>query len=378
MPEMLNNEKLNLIAVFLLLIVSLLVSFKRNDRSSSGFFLVAYFWTFFYSMLLTYLVDFRYVALVPHLFRTGFPVTLLIMPASYLYIRQSLVERRLRWPDLLHLLPFMIFVVDHLHFYFLSAEQKLSYINALPQQELMVGLSQGSFMPTYGYTWLRYGQMIVYSICQLYLIYRASKIATGKFKEDFLTWLRFLTSTEILIFSIPIIAVAVEGLGFLGPTSTISESLLVVAQGLFLLFRPEILYGLGTEQKEFEENATPKEEHYSDEALIAAGETIEAFMTSQKPYLNHKFRIQDLSFTTGLSVHKISAYVNRIKHLNYFSYVNHFRINDCLAKLDSGEHDTKTLEAIADECGFHSRTTFIRVFKQVTGKTPSEYITSIR
>ena len=36
--------------------------------------------------------------------------------------------------------------------------------------------------------------------------------------------------------------------------------------------------------------------------------------------------------------------------------------------------ETKTLEALAQESGFNSRGTFIRVFKKKTGKTPSEYL----
>lgn len=380
MPGLLNDEKLVFTSVFLLLIVSLLVSFKRRDKEGTGFFLIVYLWAFFYSMLLTYLVDFRYIASVPHLFRTGFPASLLVMPASYLYVRQSLVNRKLRFRDLLHLLPFSFFVADHMSFFLLSAAEKIRYIDSFTQQEMMVGFSQGSVMPTFGYTWLRYGQMILYCVLQLIMISRSVRNQPDAFKRDFLSWLKFLTISQVLIFSIPISIILFNGLRFFETSSTVSEALMVVAQGLFLLFRPDILYGLAPEEKEQEDpdpQEAAKEMAYTDEDLAAAERTIEGIMLTQKPYLQSRFRIQDLSASSGLSIQKISAFVNRRKHMNFLSYVNEFRIHACLVKLGSREHETKTLEAIAEECGFQSRSTFIRVFKQVTGKTPSEYISSM-
>jgi AraC-like DNA-binding protein len=37
-----------------------------------------------------------------------------------------------------------------------------------------------------------------------------------------------------------------------------------------------------------------------------------------------------------------------------------------------------TLSAMASQCGFASRTSFFRIFKQITGISPNEYLKSIQ
>ncbi len=102
----LDKEKLNLIAAFALLVISILVTFRRRKNEPPVTFLSLYFWFFFYTMMAAYLVTFKHVVAWPHLFRTGVGASLLMMPASYLYIRQSLFPRKFKTLDLLHLLPF--------------------------------------------------------------------------------------------------------------------------------------------------------------------------------------------------------------------------------------------------------------------------------
>jgi AraC-like DNA-binding protein len=60
--------------------------------------------------------------------------------------------------------------------------------------------------------------------------------------------------------------------------------------------------------------------------------------------------------------------------MNFNDYLNKYRLEMVTARLDAGENAQKTLEAIALECGFQSRVTFIRAFKKAYGVTPTEYL----
>ena len=62
--------------------------------------------------------------------------------------------------------------------------------------------------------------------------------------------------------------------------------------------------------------------------------------------------------------------------MNFFNYINQLRINAFLDKIASNEQAQKTLEALAGECGFQGRSTFIRAFKKETGQTPSDYLSN--
>jgi AraC-like DNA-binding protein len=45
--------------------------------------------------------------------------------------------------------------------------------------------------------------------------------------------------------------------------------------------------------------------------------------------------------------------------------------------LQNGEHTRQTLLGIAMDAGFNSKASFNRVFKKLSGRTPTEYISSL-
>jgi AraC-like DNA-binding protein len=59
--------------------------------------------------------------------------------------------------------------------------------------------------------------------------------------------------------------------------------------------------------------------------------------------------------------------------MGFREFLNRFRIEYLIQIKDRPEWRNFTLEAISSECGFNSRITFINNFKQITGKSPSEY-----
>ena len=72
------------------------------------------------SNLFLVLVSSGLIAKVPYLYKIPAPFTLLIMPLSYLYVRGTLYnDITLKKIDLIHLLPFVVFTVNYLQFFFM-------------------------------------------------------------------------------------------------------------------------------------------------------------------------------------------------------------------------------------------------------------------
>lgn len=70
----------------------------------------------------------------------------------------------------------------------------------------------------------------------------------------------------------------------------------------------------------------------------------------------------------------LSQIVNEVYGCNFNSFINEYRIKEASRRMAAGgEWERYTIEAIANSVGFKSRTTFISLFKQFTGMTPSEY-----
>jgi len=86
--------------------------------------------------------------------------------------------------------------------------------------------------------------------------------------------------------------------------------------------------------------------------------------------------LNDLSEDTGIPSHHLTYYFNSILGTKLTDWRNTQRIKLAKSLIDEGLMDTLKLEGIAEKCGFNSRATFFRVFKEISGVTPLEYMKS--
>lgn len=105
--------------------------------------------------------------------------------------------------------------------------------------------------------------------------------------------------------------------------------------------------------------------------------TINEYMVQEKPYLNQKLSIQNLSEETQMPTHHISQVLNDVAGQNFFSYTNSYRTEAFIEKIKNNEHQKNTLLGLAYDCGFNSKSSFNRIFKDIKGVSPSEYIKSL-
>ena len=69
--------------------------------------------------------------------------------------------------------------------------------------------------------------------------------------------------------------------------------------------------------------------------------------------------------------------INEGLQKNFTNFINEYRINAVIRHFENPDYNNITLLGIAYDCGFNSKTTFNRVFKKLTNKTPLEYKKSI-
>jgi len=100
---------------------------------------------------------------------------------------------------------------------------------------------------------------------------------------------------------------------------------------------------------------------------------IRHFMNTEKPYLDADFALPQLATKIQIHSHLLSRVINEKCGLNFFDFVNQYRVDEVKSKLNNPEFDNLSLLGIAFECGFNSKSAFNRVFKKFTGLTPSEY-----
>jgi putative ABC transport system permease protein len=76
-----------------------------------------------------------------------------------------------------------------------------------------------------------------------------------------------------------------------------------------------------------------------------------------------------------LSPHDLSRIINTVLKKSFNDFINEYRVADVIRRMKDPAYDHITLLGVAFESGFNSRTTFHRIFKQMTGKSPAEYKT---
>lgn len=97
------------------------------------------------------------------------------------------------------------------------------------------------------------------------------------------------------------------------------------------------------------------------------------FMNEEKPYLNPELSLPELAQKLQIPSHHLSRVINEKTGLNFFDFVNKYRIEEVKLKIVSPEFNNLSILGIAFDSGFNSKSAFNRVFKKATGITPSDY-----
>ncbi|MEM7571346.1 MAG: helix-turn-helix domain-containing protein [Bacteroidota bacterium] len=115
----------------------------------------------------------------------------------------------------------------------------------------------------------------------------------------------------------------------------------------------------------------------STEELAEMQETavrVEQFLEENPLYLEPDLNLKRLATALRLPASQISQAVNSVKGKNFNEFINAYRVRRVQELLASDKAEELSLLGIAFESGFNSKATFNRVFKQYTGKTPSQYL----
>ncbi len=97
------------------------------------------------------------------------------------------------------------------------------------------------------------------------------------------------------------------------------------------------------------------------------------YMDSERPYRNPKISIGDVATRLGCQDKDLSQLLNSRMKMNFSNFINVYRVNEVKVRLTEENLARFTLMTLAEQSGFSSKTTFYRVFKDVTGLTPMQY-----
>lgn len=299
-------------------------------------------------------------------------------PFLYLYI-QTLVsnQEQLSWKDLFHLLPFISF-----NLYIL-----VSSFQPVASEKLNIERLSGNFDPPLLFLFfliLTLFSGTIYFILTIRLFRKLDiRIFNNySYQADIdLKWLRWLVLVFGIVWTILICVTVIHHVLNM-------FSMVFCTDGLFLsLSAFVILIGyLGLKQKvifstaDFEASigsSTPLTK-YAGSRLTESeakdyAERLSDYMKSSKPYLNPELALSQLAGDLGISSHFLSQVINEKFGLNFFDFINGYRVEEFKERTADPRYSNFSLLGIALECGFNSKSAFNRIFKQKTGSTPSQF-----
>jgi AraC-like DNA-binding protein len=99
---------------------------------------------------------------------------------------------------------------------------------------------------------------------------------------------------------------------------------------------------------------------------------LQKVMNEKELFRNPNLKVGDLAREIKVPGHQVSRILNDNMQKNFTLFVNEYRVNAACKML---LYQTNfTIEAIGDEVGFNSKSTFFAAFKKIKGLTPNAYI----
>ncbi len=329
------------------------------------------------------------------------PLYLLLGPLFYFYVRGLLNDdyKLSKW-DILHFVPAVLFVINISPYLIQSWDYKLNYASGVLIDSRNFLKVNYLFLPPKFSFLTRPVIAFVYVIVSVLLIINRGLKKNYLSKQSSLVfkWLMLLVITSIFMYLgfLLFTFAAYFDMDIKVPDQKGNFILYITIFGLFLLnfsllFFPNIMYGLPQldyaifsrkgKLKEadlplFDTNKKIRSFEISADKLTLLKRKVDSYI-EKKPYLSSEFNMTVMSMDTDIPIHHLSYYFNEYLKLNFNTWKNNLKIAHVIDLIQNGSGEILTLDALAKQAGFGSRTSFFNSFKQKMGVTPSEYLNNL-
>jgi AraC-like DNA-binding protein len=227
----------------------------------------------------------------------------------------------------------------------------------------------------YPLIWNKYVVKLIYTQWGIFLllssielkdvIKRIGKPATLK---PFEVWLLAIFIVNLVIFTCYLWALLGHS-GGMYISGAISFSFVLYVTALILLYRRKNDDLFSFSQTKYANKKLP------DEDAQRMLKKLERAMIEKNVFKNPNLKLNDLASEINVSPHQLSQLLNDNLGKGFTLFINEYRIEEACKILSATGN--LTIEAISDEVGFNSKSTFFSTFKKLKGMTPAMYQQSV-
>lgn len=378
--------------IFITLMICLILIIKGKKKNKSNFFLAAALFIISWYSMIYLLISTGLMLKWSFLFGWGISIYYLVPPLCYWYAVSTFKpEWKFKKIDLLHLIPAFIGLIDAIPI--IISEEKHIMIQAIIDDFDHIHLHNTTWIipqkfhfiirPVHG---LIYLTVIWFLLIPPFIKNRSSFKRKQNKSNHWLLIFTFLITVMYLTLAVSTVIGMTNVFRHNELLETIKLPLFLLAisffaLGIYLFFNPSILYGFEDRppsplpsSPNKAESIDKKGENISIEQIDSYVKILEKYMIEEFPYRRQGISINDVASETGIPARTLSFILNNHYNLRFTDFINKYRISYITQKLDEGYWKQITLEGLALEAGFSSRSTFFSAFKKILGKSPSQYL----
>jgi AraC-like DNA-binding protein len=308
----------------------------------------------------------------------GFSMPLISAPTLYLYTYSLSFGGKLEWiKHGGHLLPYVLF--NMLLFYFVNMGG-ITISNALPRfsNEVPAVVKAILTVPlavVSGY----------YAVLGLQVLLKYQRLLPESYsytEKINLNWLKGIVISLLVLFIVLFVIIKYSvsyGLLTYENLFAVVGSILafyVFFIGYFGLRQTTIFTNIPVTPNVVEEVPAPanyKNSGLSDEMAAQLFQQLKHHMAEKKPFLDEDLNLTMLAQQLDITPNQLSQVINQQSASNFFNFVNSYRVEVVRERLKDPAYAHYSILNIGYDCGFRSKSSFNKIFKEMVGKTPSEY-----
>jgi len=346
-------------------------------------------------LLNQFLVETDLMYEVPALLGASLPVEVVFPPTLYLYVRTMTQPDAPGQKNLMHFVPTLICLIMMAPFFFLDFEAKKAIAESnYVEWPGILAITVPIYMVILGL------QFTIYLILAFKLLFAHTRNIAQFFsyrEKITLSWLRnfLLLNVVTWIFG-----------SYIYMSVAQSDKNIKQVMDMFFIYSVAVVFYLGTmgllqrriytpspvSGPDLPEEITDDTEttdnvaapinttvgKYKKSALTEDMSTriikrLTEVMETEKPYLNNNLALPDLAAMVATSPNYLSQVINEQLRMNFFDYVNSYRIETAKDLIINPLPHTVTVLDIAMESAFNSKSAFYSAFKKQVGITPAEF-----
>ncbi|MBC8756215.1 helix-turn-helix transcriptional regulator [Kordia sp. YSTF-M3] len=300
---------------------------------------------------------------VEHLSFTNFIPWVSYGPLLYIYIKRVLNRTPFTWRDLQHAIPIVWIFAVFGRFYFLPYSIKLELVETGNYADYVNWWPIPRYYMVFTVTLL----MFLYVI-KIYGLYKKDKDNVPYPQRLWVKslWICFTGYTLIffayfLLIYFRLLTISNDYLIGYGITFFIG----IVTY--FSFMQPNIFSGtISFPFVKYQNNGL------SSSLATEMKDKLVSLMEADKLFLDNSLTLDVLSDELNLSRHHTSQLINESFKVNFFEFVNNYRIDEAI-KLLKDEKSKLNINQIIYAAGFNNRTSFYNAFKKKTGISPKSY-----